>query len=132
MRKYPRTTEDREAIAAARRRYYAQQAAENDLRERGIDLDAAFSTTKQTDDPNGKGDATSTTAGATTTPDPSAGEDKSTVEIPEGFSALEWPELRALAKSLTDGHVVSKKEAIAIIETELARRAAIAAAATGE
>jgi hypothetical protein len=48
--------------------------------------------------------------------------DAGSVEIPEDFRTLKWPELRALGKQLSDTPAINSKEALAIIEAELDRR----------
>jgi hypothetical protein len=46
------------------------------------------------------------------------------VEIPDDWQDLPWFSLRSLAASLTDDPVKSKDEAIAVVEAEIAHRAA--------
>lgn len=133
MRKYPRTAEDREAIAAARRRHYAMQAARCEAR--------AQEEQQRTDSNTGNGDkdppeTDPNDVGAHKNPadthNPGAGANTAqpnaaSVEIPADYAKLDWPNLRALAKQLTTQHVISKVEACSVIEAELARRAAAAA-----
>lgn len=51
-----------------------------------------------------------------------AAPDRESVEIPADFRDLKWKELRALSKQLSDTPAINSKEALAIIEAELARR----------
>lgn len=48
---------------------------------------------------------------------------RSAVNIPDDLEKLSWPELRALATSLTDDAVHNKGEAIAAVKAERGRRA---------
>ncbi|RVD44202.1 hypothetical protein EN742_02945 [Mesorhizobium sp. M4A.F.Ca.ET.020.02.1.1] len=50
--------------------------------------------------------------------------DRSNIEIPDNWNELPASDLRTLADSLSDTPTRNKAEAIAAIETELARRAA--------
>jgi hypothetical protein len=51
--------------------------------------------------------------------------DPSAVVIPDGFEHLAWPALRRLAAEVSGAPVLNKGAAVATIEAELARRAAV-------
>lgn len=47
------------------------------------------------------------------------------VEIPEGWSDLHWFKIKALAEKISAGPIKDKATALAVIETEAARQAAL-------
>lgn len=52
-------------------------------------------------------------------------EQRGKVFIPQGWTDLQWPAMRKLASQVCDTPIVSKEDATAAIEAELARRAAL-------
>lgn len=57
-------------------------------------------------------------------PTAEAGHGDGLVEIPDDWSSLEWPKLRALASKVAGEDIRKKEDAVAAIEAELDSRAA--------
>ncbi|WP_414461813.1 hypothetical protein [Hyphomicrobium sp. DY-1] len=136
QRKYPRTAEDREAIAAARRKLYASQKPEevmvvpdpvDDEPKKDVEPRAVTKIDEPVKEPAPVKDilpteANKLAAAHATVPakdDASAAD----VEIPDNYETLGWKHLRALVGKLSKTPVVNREQAVHIIAEELQRRA---------
>jgi len=141
QRRYPRTTEDREAIAAARRRHYARQAAHSAIREQEDEAAKTPSPTPTetipTQPSSNKGEVSNTgrssgegadTQSDSNTTDQNAADElakaRAAIVIPDNFEKLEWKPMRALAEIFANEKVINKPQALKAIGDEIARRAA--------